>query len=235
LDKSLAPLITLEHVSRDFDGGRIVAVDDVSFTIEKGQSVAVVGTSGSGKTTLIMLMCGIMAPSAGSIRWNGAPVTTAEEWTKLRRSEIGIVFQDFNLFPTLSANENVEVATFGTGINSQERKSRSEAALDAVGLTARSTHLPHQLSGGERQRVAIARSIVNRPTLILADEPTGNLDSVNGAAIMDLLFDLHRERGVTLVLVTHDVHLADRCAQQVRIKDGRLTEQARLKLRKVAQ
>jgi len=235
LDKSLAPLITLEHVSRDFDGGRIVAVDDVSFTIEKGQSVAVVGTSGSGKTTLIMLMCGIMAPSAGSIRWNGAPVTTAEEWTKLRRSEIGIVFQDFNLFPTLSANENVEVATFGTGINSQERKSRSEAALDAVGLTARSTHLPHQLSGGERQRVAIARSIVNRPTLILADEPTGNLDSVNGAAIMDLLFDLHRERGVTLVLVTHDVHLADRCAQQVRIKDGLLTEQARLKLRKMAQ
>jgi predicted ABC-type transport system involved in lysophospholipase L1 biosynthesis ATPase subunit len=230
----LAALITLEHVSRDFDGGRIVAVDDVSFTIEKGQSVAVVGTSGSGKTTLIMLMCGIMAPSAGSIRWNGAPVTTAEEWTKLRRSEIGIVFQDFNLFPTLSANENVEVATFGTGIDSRERKSRAEAALDAVGLTARSTHLPHQLSGGERQRVAIARSIVNRPTLILADEPTGNLDSVNGSAIMDLLFDLHRGRGVTLVLVTHDVHLADRCARQVRIKDGRLTDQARPKLSEVA-
>jgi predicted ABC-type transport system involved in lysophospholipase L1 biosynthesis ATPase subunit len=230
----LAALITLEHVSRDFDGGRIVAVDDVNFTIEKGQSVAVVGASGSGKTTLIMLMCGIMAPSAGAIRWNGAPVATAEEWTTLRRSEIGIVFQDFNLFPTLSANENVEVATFGTGIDSKERKYRAEAALEAVGLTARSTHLPHQLSGGERQRVAIARSIVNRPTLILADEPTGNLDSVNGTAIMDLLFDLHRARGVTLVLVTHDAHLAARCARQVRIKDGRLTELERPKLREVA-
>jgi putative ABC transport system ATP-binding protein len=181
-----------------------------------------------------MLMCGIMAPSAGTIRWNGAPVTTVEEWTRLRRSEIGIVFQDFNLFPTLSANENVEVATFGTGIDSLERKHRAGAALDAVGLTARSTHLPHQLSGGERQRVAIARSIVNRPTLILADEPTGNLDSVNGASIIDLLFDLHRTRGVTIVLVTHDVHVAGRCARQVRIKDGRLTELKRPKLREVA-
>ena len=174
----MTALITLEHVSREFDGGRVVALSDVNLTIEKGQSVAVVGSSGSGKTTLIMLMCGIMAPSAGTIRWNGKPVTTPKEWTNLRRSEIGIVFQDFNLFPTLSANENVEVATFGTGIDNRERKRRAEAALEAVGLTARATHLPHQLSGGERQRVAIARSIVNRPTLILADEPTGNLDSV---------------------------------------------------------
>jgi predicted ABC-type transport system involved in lysophospholipase L1 biosynthesis ATPase subunit len=230
----LAVLIALEHVSREFDGGRVVALDDVSLAIEKGQSVAVVGTSGSGKTTLIMLMCGIMAPSGGTIRWNGAPVASVEEWATLRRSEIGIVFQDFNLFPTLSANENVEVATFGTGIDSRERKRRAEAALDAVGLTARSTHLPHQLSGGERQRVAIARSIVNRPAVILADEPTGNLDSVNGAAIMDLLFDLHWTRGVTLVLVTHDAHVADRCARQVRIKDGRLIELGRPKLSEAA-
>ena len=204
----MTALITLEHVSREFDGGRIVALNDVNLTIEKGQSVSIVGTSGSGKTTLIMLMCGIMTPSAGKIRWNGEPVTTPKEWTNLRRSEIGIVFQDFNLFPTLSANENVEVATFGTGIDNRERKRRAEAALEAVGLKARATHLPHQLSGGERQRVAIARSIVNRPNLILADEPTGNLDSVNGAAIMDLLFDLHQARKVTLVLVTHDAHLA---------------------------
>jgi len=152
----------------------------------------------------------------------------------VRRSEIGIVFQDFNLFPTLSANENVEVATFGTGIDSTERKRRGEAALDAVGLAARSTHLPHQLSGGERQRVAIARSIVNRPNLILADEPTGNLDSANGAAIIDLLFDLHKTRGVTLVLVTHDAALAAACGRQVGIKDGRLSELASGRRRKVA-
>ena len=234
IGQAVTALITLEQVSREFDGGRVVALSDVNLTIEKGQSVAVVGTSGSGKTTLIMLMCGIMAPSAGEIRWNGKPVATPKEWTNLRRSEIGIVFQDFNLFPTLSANENVEVATFGTGIDNRERKRRAEAALEAVGLTARATHLPHQLSGGERQRVAIARSIVNRPTLILADEPTGNLDSANGAAIMDLLFDLHRIRKVTLVLVTHDAHLASRCSRQIRIKDGRVTKQTSLRRREVA-
>ena len=234
IGQAVTALITLEHVSREFDGGRVVALHDVNLTIEKGQSVAVVGSSGSGKTTLIMLMCGIMAPSAGSIKWKGKPVATAKEWTSLRRSEIGIVFQDFNLFPTLSATENVEVATFGTGIDSRERKRRAEAALEAVSLTARAAHLPHQLSGGERQRVAIARSIVNRPTLILADEPTGNLDSVNGATIMDLLFDLHQTRKVTLVLVTHDAHLAAHCAQQIRIKDGRVTEQTSLRRREVA-
>jgi predicted ABC-type transport system involved in lysophospholipase L1 biosynthesis ATPase subunit len=218
-------LIKIEHVGREFDGGRIVALHDVNLAIEKQESVAVVGSSGSGKTTLIMLMCGIMAPSRGLIRWNGKPVTTAKAWTALRRSEIGIVFQDFNLFPTLSAVENVEVAEFGTGISSRERKRRAEAALEAVGLTARATHLPHELSGGERQRVAIARSIVNRPALILADEPTGNLDSANGKAIIDLLFDLHRNRGVTLVLVTHDARLAGYCSRQVRIQDGSVTEQ----------
>ena len=213
------PLLAFEHVSREFDGGRIVALKDVNLEIAKGESLSIVGASGSGKTTLIMLMCGIMAPSEGVIRWNGEAVTTTKEWTTLRRSEIGIVFQDFNLFPTLSANENVEVATFGTGIDNNERKRRAEAALEAVGLTPRATHLPHQLSGGERQRVAIARSIVNRPNLILADEPTGNLDSVNGNQIIDLLFNLHKTRGVTLVLVTHDTGLAAACA-----RDGRLSE-----------
>jgi ABC-type lipoprotein export system ATPase subunit len=227
-------LITLEHVSREFDGGRVVALRDIALAIDNGQSVSVVGASGSGKTTLIMLMCGIMAPSTGLIRWNGKPVTTATEWTNLRRSQIGIVFQDFNLFPTLSANENVEIATFGTGIDSRERKRRAEAALEAVGLIARSNHLPHALSGGERQRVAIARSIVNRPTLILADEPTGNLDSVNGEAIMNLLFDLHRKQGVTLVLVTHDVRLASLCERQIRMKDGQMSEQPPVRTLKAA-
>jgi predicted ABC-type transport system involved in lysophospholipase L1 biosynthesis ATPase subunit len=229
-----SPLVALEHVGREFDGGRVTALKDVSLEIAKGESLSIVGTSGSGKTTLIMLMCGIMVPSEGVVRWNGEPVASPKEWSKLRRTEIGIVFQDFNLFPTLSANENIEVATFGTGIDSAERKRRAEAALEAVGLSARATHLPHQLSGGERQRVAIARSIVNRPAAIFADEPTGNLDSINGKQIVDLLFDLHKTRGVTLVLVSHDTGLAAACARQVGIKDGRLSEKPSVRLREAA-
>ncbi len=181
-------LISFEHVSHQFDDGRIVALNDVSLTIRQGESVAIVGASGSGKTTLIMLMCGIRMPIKGVVRWKDTPVSTPELWTNLRRSEIGIVFQDFNLFPTLTARENIEIAMFGTGLGSHERQRRASLALKTVGLTKRATHLPHELSGGERQRVAIARGIVNNPTLILADEPSGNLDSANSAAIMDLLF-----------------------------------------------
>jgi ABC-type lipoprotein export system ATPase subunit len=229
-----APLISFEHVGREFDEGRIVALRDVNLGVEKGQSVAIVGASGSGKTTLLLLMCGIEVPSTGLVRWNGEPVTTSRAWTSLRRSQIGIVFQDFNLFPTLTANENIQMAMFGPGIGSKERKRRAESALETVGLTQRATHLPHELSGGERQRVAIARSIVNNPILILADEPTGNLDTVNGAAIMDLLFDLQRHRAATLVIVTHDPLHARRCARQLEIKDGRVFEQSSMRPREVA-
>ena len=227
-------LISLEQVSRDFDNGRIVALRDVNLVVAKAESVAIVGASGSGKTTLIMLMCGIMLPSAGVIRWRGTPVTTPKAWTGLRRTEIGIVFQDFNLFPTLTAVENVEVPMLGALNHSCERKRRANEVLEAVGLGERGYHLPHQLSGGERQRVAIARSLVNHPTLLLADEPTGNLDSISGTAIMDLLFDLQRSQGVTLVLVTHDASHARRCTQQIQIQDGRVFEKAPGRLREVA-
>jgi putative ABC transport system ATP-binding protein len=218
-------LISIEHVSRDFDEGRIVALRDVNLEIDKGESVAIVGASGSGKTTLMMLMCGITPPSTGIIRWNGAPVSTPVEWNKLRRSEIGIVFQDFNLFQTLTAAENVEIAMFGASRGSRDRVHRARAALEAVGLSERASHLPHQLSGGERQRVAIARSLINNPSLILADEPTGNLDSVSGTAIIDLLFDLQAPRSVTLVIVTHDPRHAGRCTRQIGIRDGHVFEQ----------
>ena len=227
-------LISLEQVSRDFDNGRIVALRDVNLVVAKAESVAIVGASGSGKTTLIMLMCGIMLPSAGVIRWRGRPVTTPKAWTGLRRTEIGIVFQDFNLFPTLTAVENVEVPMLGALNHSCERKRRANDVLEAVGLGERGYHLPHELSGGERQRVAIARSLVNHPTLLLADEPTGNLDSISGTAIMDLLFDLQRSQGVTFVLVTHDASHARRCRQQIQIQDGRVLEKAPGRLREVA-
>jgi ABC-type lipoprotein export system ATPase subunit len=219
------PLIVLDHVSHSFDDGRIVALKDVSLTIVEGESVAIVGASGSGKTTLILVMCGIRIPTKGILRWKGEPVTTLRRWTDLRRSEIGIVFQDFNLFPTLTAIENVEVAMFGSSASTSERRRRVEEALETVGLADRATHLPQELSGGERQRVAIARSIINNPMLILADEPTGNLDSANASAILDLLFDLQRARGVTLVMVSHAPDLARRCKRQIKMKDGNVINQ----------
>ena len=220
------PLVTLDHVGHSFDEGRIVALKDVSLTIEEGESVSIVGASGSGKSTLILLLCGIRMPSTGRVLWKGDPVIRPEQWTDLRRSEIGIVFQEFNLFPTLTALENIEVAMFGSGFGSRERRRRANTALETVGLSERATHLPHELSGGERQRVAIARSIINNPTLILADEPTGNLDSVNAAAILDLLFDLKRARGATLVMVTHEPSYAQRCKRQIRIQDGNVYDRA---------
>ena len=197
MNMALKPLVSLDHVSHSFDDGRIVALNDVSLTIGKGESVAIVGASGSGKSTLILLLCGIRLPVSGQVLWKGTPVTRPEQWTTLRRTEIGIVFQQFNLFPTLTARENLEVAMFGLGVGARERRRRAEYALETVGLAGRATHLPHELSGGERQRVAIARSIINNPALILADEPTGNLDSVNAEAILDLLFELKRARGAT--------------------------------------
>jgi putative ABC transport system ATP-binding protein len=217
--------MTLDHIGHSFDQGRIVALKDINLTFDKGESIAILGPSGSGKTTLILVMCGIRIPTSGVLRWKGEPVTSLRRWSDLRRKEIGIVFQEFNLFPTLTASENVEVAMFGSGLSSNERRHRAEEALDTVGLGDRITHLPQELSGGERQRVAIARSIINNPALILADEPTGNLDSASAAAVLNLLFDLQRARGVTLVMVTHAPDLARRCKRQIKMKDGKVVDQ----------
>ena len=158
------------------------------------------------------------------LRWKGEPVTTLRQWTDLRRSAIGIVFQDFNLFPTLTAAENVEVAMFGTGITGAERRCRVAETLDAVGLSGRATHLPHELSGGERQRVAIARSIINGPKLLLADEPTGNLDSENSVAVLGLLRDLNERLGQTIVMITHNPEAAGYAHRTARMKDGVVLE-----------
>jgi putative ABC transport system ATP-binding protein len=235
-DPSMASksLIALEHVGHSFDEGRIIALRDVNLSFGEGESVAVVGPSGSGKTTLILVMCGIRIPTTGTLFWKGEPVTTLRQWTNLRRSEIGIVFQEFNLFPTLTAIENVEVAMFGSGLGGNERRRRAEEALETVGLADRITHLPQELSGGERQRVAIARSIINNPRLILADEPTGNLDSANASAILNLLFDLQSARGVTLIMVSHAPELARRCTRQINMRDGKVIEQRSMPAREEA-
>lgn len=222
MDHTDAPLITLSNVSRTFDGGSVEALRGIDLTVERGAFVSIVGPSGSGKSSLVHIMAGFDRPTAGRVLWQGAEVADRQSWTKLRRERIGIVFQEFLLLPTLTALENVEIAMSGTGLSSAERKSRAAMLLGQVGLGGRSKHLPFAMSGGERQRVAIARSLANRPDLLLADEPTGNLDSRNARAVLDLLLALRAEANMALVLVTHDEAIAAGADRVVRIKDGRI-------------
>jgi predicted ABC-type transport system involved in lysophospholipase L1 biosynthesis ATPase subunit len=219
-----APLIALRTVSRLYDDGAIAALTNVELEIQAGDCVAIVGASGSGKSSLVNLLCGIDYPSSGSVRWEGEPVRRQADWARLRRTQIGIVFQEFNLIPTLTALENVELALFGRGLATVHRQTRAAILLGRVGLEARMHNLVTTLSGGERQRVAIARAVANEPRLLLADEPTGNLDSTNAVMVADLLFKLHEDAGVTIVLVTHDERLAARCRRRIHIKDGRIVE-----------
>ena len=204
-------------------GGRpLTILDGVTLDIARGDAVAVIGPSGSGKSTLLGLIAGLDAPTAGSITVGGVDVTRLGEsaLARFRRETIGYVFQSYHLIPTLTAAENVAVPLELAG----ERRvaARSRALLEQVGLGDRADHYPVQLSGGEQQRVALARAVALEPPLLLADEPTGNLDSATGAAIIELLFMLNRERGSTLLLVTHDPALAERADRVVSLRDGRV-------------
>ena len=204
-------------------GGRpLTILDGVSLDIARGDAVAVIGPSGSGKSTLLGLIAGLDAPTAGSITVGGVDVTRLGEsaLARFRRETIGYVFQSYHLIPTLTAAENVAVPLELAG----ERRvaARARALLEQVGLGDRADHYPVQLSGGEQQRVALARAVALEPPLLLADEPTGNLDSATGAAIIELLFTLNRERGSTLLLVTHDPALAERADRVVSLRDGRV-------------
>jgi len=200
-------------------------LDDVSLDIQAGQSLAVTGPSGSGKSTLLGLVAGLDRPSAGSVFIAGTDLSTCSEnaLATLRSTRIGYVFQHFRLLPGLTALENVALplALAGT-LNAAEADARARAWLDRVGLAARADHVPSRLSGGEQQRVALARALVSQPAVILADEPTGNLDQRTGAAMADLLFANAREHGAALLLVTHDDALAARCDRHIRLRDGRL-------------
>jgi putative ABC transport system ATP-binding protein len=224
LDDTTAPLVALSNVSRTYDDGTLVALSAIDLAIERGAFVSIVGPSGSGKSTLVHIMAGFDRPTAGRVLWRGREVVDRHSWTRLRRERIGIVFQEFLLLPTLSALENVEIAMSGTGLSASTRRSRAAELLDQVGLSGRLKHLPFALSGGERQRVAIARSIANRPELLLADEPTGNLDSRSAESVLELLLALRRGAGMTLVLVTHDEAIASLADTVVRIKDGRIVD-----------
>ena len=219
-------LIELENVSRTFDDGSVQALRGIDLTITTGEFVAIVGPSGSGKSSLVHIMAGFDRPTGGRVLWKGAEMRAQRAWTDLRRKEIGIVFQEFLLLPTLSALENVEIAMSGTGLSASAQRSRAAELLDQVGLSARMKHLPHALSGGERQRVAIARSIANRPEFLLCDEPTGNLDSENARAVMDLLLSIRAANRMTLVLVTHDRDLAALGERCIHLLDGRVVAPA---------
>lgn len=204
--------------------GSLTILDDVTFTIRRGDAVAIVGASGSGKSTLLALMAGLDTPSTGEVLVDGEAMSSLDEdgRARMRGNKIGFVFQNFQLLPSLTAWENVMLPLELRG--DVDAASPARAILEQVGLGARLAHYPKQLSGGEQQRVALARAFVARPSLLFADEPTGNLDTRTGQAIIDLLFDLNAAAGTTLVLVTHDEHLAVRCGRTLRLEGGRLVE-----------
>ncbi|PPB82219.1 putative ABC transport system ATP-binding protein [Albidovulum inexpectatum] len=204
------------------NAGPIEIIKGISLSVGRGESIGLVGPSGSGKSSLLMLMGGLEQASAGRILALGHDLTAMDEdaLARFRRQNMGIVFQSFHLIPTMTALENVAVPLELSG--APDAFARAAEELDAVGLSARMDHYPAQLSGGEQQRVALARAVVGRPAILLADEPTGNLDGATGATIMDLLFGLRDRHGATLILVTHAPELADRCDRIIRLQDGRI-------------
>jgi putative ABC transport system ATP-binding protein len=216
------PIVRLEAITRRFDDGHVTALDRVDLAIAVGEIVAVTGPSGCGKSTLLNLIAGLDLPSEGVVIFAGRRGPSPSEWTEIRAGHIGISFQDFNLLPTLTARENVEVAMFGRVVSAGERCRRARRLLADVGIGECEGRLPQQMSGGERRRTALARSLANSPDLLLVDEPTSNLDSAFGRAVADLLLDLCRTSGTTLVVVTHDVTLFERCDRRIEMLDGRI-------------
>jgi putative ABC transport system ATP-binding protein len=221
-------MIELKNVHKVYPMGEVSvpALRGINLTIHPGEFVAIMGPSGSGKSTLMHLLGCLDLPSDGVVQLDGKDITELDEDTlaQIRGKKVGFVFQTFNLIPTLTAQENVELPLFFQGVPREERHARAAELLRKVGLDGRLHHKPAQLSGGERQRVAIARALANDPEIILADEPTGNLDSESGKAILELLAQLHRE-GKTIILVTHNPEAAAYAQRIVRIRDGRLVEE----------
>ena len=209
-------------LQKQFDNGKVLALRGLDLEIRQGEFVAIVGASGCGKSTLLQMLGSLDKPSAGTLNYRGRSLPTLPDPADYRAHEIGFVFQAFHLLPTFTVLENVQIPMFEGRLSCSQRKARAVELLESVGLGHRLNHYPSELSGGERQRVAIARGLANKPAVVLADEPTGNLDSESALQIIDLLLDIHRKLGVTLVLVTHDLTVAERASRIIRMKDGRV-------------
>ena len=207
-------------VTRSYEDGRIQALRGVDLKVEVGDFIAITGSSGSGKTTLLQMLGGLDSPDSGEIFFRGQALSGMGDLSSFRAQKVGFVFQSFHLLPTLTASENIQVPMVESSISRKERAPRATRLLSEVGLADRTHSRPPELSGGERQRVAIARSLANHPELLLADEPTGNLDRASATMVMELLSRIHRENGMTLVLVTHDPATAAYASRQIHMSDG---------------
>lgn len=216
------PLIVVDAVHRHFDDGAVRALQEVSLAVNRGEYLAIMGPSGSGKSTLLNLLGALDHPDEGTILFDGQPLHGMRNLDQFRARTLGFIFQSFYLLPTLTALENVQIPMFASPLRPRDRADKARSLLATVGMSHREAHLPNKLSVGERQRVAIARALANDPILLLADEPTGNLDSAAGEQVLNLFDTLHRQRGLTLVVITHGTEVAARAQRTVWIRDGRL-------------
>ncbi len=217
-----SPILEARGLVKSYDDGRVQALRGVDASIQSGEYVAITGPSGSGKSTLLHMLGGLDTPSQGEVLFRGSPLGKGGDLDLYRSQQVGFIFQAFYLLPTLRAVENVQVAMLAVAKRSNHRAERAAALLDEMGLRDRLNHYPNELSAGERQRVAIARALANEPAILLADEPTGNLDSANSAIIMEILRGIQQQRGMTLVIVTHESEIAQSAPRHIRIRDGRI-------------
>ena len=219
---AVASVIEVRELRKSYDDGRIEALRGVDLSIAAGEFVAISGPSGSGKSTLLQLIGGLDSPTSGQVFFQESLLGTAIDLDTYRSQHVGFIFQGFYLMPTLRAIENVQVPMLAINDDVKNRVQRAETLLVEMGLGDRLRHYPNELSGGERQRVAIARALANNPAVLLADEPTGNLDSVNSARILEMLMGLQQKRGMTLIVVTHENEIASAAPRHIRIRDGRV-------------
>ena len=220
------PIFRTERVSRTYPDGQVTALVEATIRIDRGEYVAIMGPSGSGKSTLLNLLGTLDRPTGGEVFFEDRPLSKLKDPDRFRSQQLGFVFQSFYLLPTLSAVENVQIPMFETSLPVAARVSKAAELLETVGMTHRASHLPSRLSVGERQRVAVARALANDPQVLLADEPTGNLDSKTAAGVLDLFDRLHTEQGMTVVVVTHGEEIAGRAGRTIRLRDGHVVEEA---------
>ncbi|MDR1818956.1 MAG: ABC transporter ATP-binding protein [Methanobrevibacter sp.] len=220
----MTPIIKINNLKKSYEMGNIKALNGINLEIEKGDFVSIIGQSGSGKTTLLNMIGALDIADEGSVEVSGYNLNKMKNLNKFRSIEVGFIFQLHNLIPNLSSVENIEIPMYIHNYSSKERRKRALELLDLVGLKDKAETKPTKLSGGERQRVAIARALVNRPSIILADEPTGSLDSKTSKDILDLLIDLHEKENVTLIIVTHDLNIAKLANREIEVLDGQIID-----------